>query len=178
VVTNHPPIANNNGYTRNSLSGWKIAVADLLTNATDLDMDALTLVTIGVSTNNITLDTTTFPGFVTYYNPNPVNDRFNYTVRDNYGGTNSGTIALSYSNTNGITSANSIVSITGTNPKVLTAYGIPNYTYVTERSTNLVTWVGISTNTAATNGVITVTDAFDDFGNVAPNSAYYRLEWK
>jgi len=59
--------------------------------------------------------------------------------------------------------------------KVLTAYGIPGYTYVTQRATNLsqVTWLNLATNTLATNAVIiSVTDS-----NPPSPSAYYRLLW-
>jgi hypothetical protein len=57
--------------------------------------------------------------------------------------------------------------------------GIPGYSYVTQRATNLesVVWVNISTNTAATNGVINVTDYFSDLGSNAPPQAFYRLNW-
>jgi hypothetical protein len=36
--------------------------------------------------------------------------------------------------------------------------------------------VNISTNTAATNGMVNVTDNFNDLGGT-PTSAYYRLIW-
>jgi len=77
-----------------------------------------------------------------------------------------------------VTGTNSITSITGGNPNGLTAYGIPGFTYITERSTNLTDWVEISTNTAATNGVISVSDSFSDLGGSAPSSAFYRLLWQ
>jgi hypothetical protein len=61
----------------------------------------------------------------------------------------------------------------------LTYYGIPSYSYTTQRATNLApaVWVNISTNTAATNGVFNVTDSFNDLGGIPPSSAYYRLSW-
>ena len=180
VVTNHPPVANGTAYSRNSLPTWKMTLSDLLTNASDADGDTLTLVSVGPSTNGITLDTNSIPGSVAYANTNPVDDTFPYTVTDGFGGTNTGTITLTYLNTNGETGTNSIATIAGGNPTTLTAYGIPGYNYITERSTNLspAVWVNISTNTAATNGVITILDYFSDLGSNAPASAYYRLKWQ
>ena len=64
------------------------------------------------------------------------------------------------------------------NPTTLTAYGVPGYTYITERSTNLSDWVSIVTNVAGTDGVITVTDYFSDQGSNAPPAAFYRLRWQ
>jgi len=177
IVTNHPPVALANTYSRSNLSGWKIAISDLLTNASDvIDGDTLTLAGVGTSTNLVTLDTTSLPGYVAYYNANPVADQFTYTVTDGFGGTNTATITLSYASTHPVTGTSSIAGITGTNPKVLTAYGIPNYSYVTQRSTNLIDWVDIVTNAAATNGAITISDYFGDLGSNAPGSAYYRLK--
>ena len=178
TVTNHPPVAAANAYSRNHLYNWKIAVADLLTNASDvLDGDTLTLIGVSSSTNLVTLDTTSSPGYVGYYNANPVSDQFSYTVTDGFGGTNTATITLNYTATTPVTGTSSIAGVTGTNPKVLTAFGIPNYNYITERSTNLTDWVDIATNAASTNGTITITDYFGDLGSNAPASAYYRLKW-
>jgi len=178
IVTNHPPVANGNTYCRSRLASWGIAVGDLLTNASDvIDGDTLTLAGVGTSTNLVTLDTTSRPGWVMYYNANAVADQFSYTVSDGFGGTNIAVITLTYVNTNAITGTSSIASVAGANPKVLTALGIPYYTYVAERSTNLVNWVGIATNAAATNGAIIISDYFGDLGSNAPASAYYRLKW-
>ena len=179
VVTNHPPTASGNTYSRGSSNTWKIYISDLLTNATDVDGDTLALVSLGTSTNGVTLDTNSFPGWVAYYNPNPVDDQFTYTVGDGFGGTSTATILLTYI-TNSVTGTNSIAKIVHGNPTVLTAYGVPGYSYVAQRATNLLGgWANISTNTAsATNGVITVTDSFSDLGGSAPSAAYYRLKWQ
>ena len=176
IVTNHPPVAAGNTYGRNHFTSWKIAVSELLTNASDVDLDTLTLVSVGTSTNGVTLDTTSLPGYVAYYNANHVADQFTYTVTDGFGGTNTATITLTYTSTNAVGGSSSIAGVTGTNPKVLTAAGIPNYNYITERSTNLMDWVDIGTNAASTNGAITITDYFSDLGSNAPASAYYRLK--
>lgn len=79
-----------------------------------------------------------------------------------------------------VTGTNSIAEIVGGNPTTLRACGIPGYNYIAERATNLspAIWVDVSTNTAATNGVINVNDNFNDLGGNAPSSAFYRLKWQ
>jgi|GEM_PF-1077732 len=177
TYNNTAPTATPATFNRGGSPTWKLAVSDLLTNASDADGDALTLVSLGGSTNGVTLDLTTFPGLVAYYNPNPVTDQFTYTVADGYGGTNTAVVTLTYTSTNAVTGTSSIAGITGSNPKMLTAFGIPDYIYGVQRSTNLTTWVDIGTTAAGTNGVISISDYFGDLGSNAPGSAYYRLKW-
>jgi hypothetical protein len=181
VVTNHPPVANAVAYNRGSLMSWKISISNLLTNATDVDADTLTLAGVSVSTNGVTLDTNSYPGHVAYYNAGHVDDQFSYTVSDGFGGSSTGVITLAWLDTNAVTGpiTGQITSFTG-GVANLTFHGIPNYSYITERSTNLspAVWIPISTNSAATNGVISVSDTFSDRGGVPPSSAYYRLKWQ
>ena len=179
TVTNHSPVAGANTYYRNGLNNWKIAISDLLTNASDSDGDTLTLIGLGVSTNLVTLDTSSTPGFAQYANLNHVDDQFTYTVADNYGGTNTATITLAFSLTGSLTGTNTITRIVPGNPATLTANGVINFTYITQRSTNLASpagWVNIQTNTAV-GGVITTTDHFSDLGGIAPAQTYYRIKW-
>jgi hypothetical protein len=172
VVTNHPPEVTGNSYSRNGMTSWSISVSDLLTNATDVDVDTLTLESLGTSTNLVTL--VIAGGYVTYANTSIVDDQFSFTVTDGFGGTNSAVITLLA----GATGTNSIASLVSGNPTTLTAYGVPGYTYITERSTNLSDWVSIVTNVAGTDGVISVTDYFSDQGSNAPPAAFYRLRWQ
>ena len=175
IVTNHPPVANINTYGRGTFTTWQIAVSDLLTNASDVDGDTLSLVGVATSTNGITLVIdTNAPARVSYYNTNLVADQFTYTVADGFGGTNSAVITLTASG-GGVTGTSSITSITGTSVKVLTAYGITGYTYVTQRATNVnqMTWLNLATNTLVSPAVIiSVTDS-----NPPSPSAFYRLLW-
>jgi hypothetical protein len=67
---------------------------------------------------------------------------------------------------------------TGGNSVTVKFFGIANFTYITQRSTDMATWMNISTNTVDSGGhPFTVTDDFSDLGSV-PNSAYYRLMWQ
>jgi hypothetical protein len=74
---------------------------------------------------------------------------------------------------------NSITAISAGVPTTVTAIGLFGYNYVLDRATNLspASWVDISTNAAATNGVIQAVDHFTDLGGKAPASAYYRFRW-
>jgi autotransporter-associated beta strand protein len=172
IVTNHPPVAADATYCRNTgVYAWHIAISDLLTNVTDVDGDTFTLVAVGASTNGIIL--TTNATSIGYYNTNSVADQFSYTVSDGHGGTATGTISLTVNPL--VTGQDATVSTSG-NAVQLVFHGIPGYSYVVQRSTNLISsWVDISTNAAAGNGVISLTDTFDDLGSNAPASAYYRL---
>jgi len=104
-------------------------------------------------------------------------DQISYSSQ---GGTNLGYINIVL-DTNIVVGTNSIANITvGGTSNSITAYGIPGYTYILERSTNLSpsVWVDVATNVAATNGVINAVDTFWDLGGVAPSpSAFYQLKW-
>ena len=171
IVTNHPPVANGNSYSRGSFSIWKIAVSDLLANASDADVDTLTLVSVGDSTNGVTLDTTTFSGYVAYYNESLVNDQFTYTVSDGFGGTNSGTITLTAGSSGGVTGQVNSFTVTG-GVVNLTFAGIPSSVYNVQRSTNLTDWSTIWTTNAPSGGIFQFND-----GSAPTPSAYYRLMW-
>ena len=168
----------------------ELALSDLATNWSDADGDPVALTAINFTTTNgvalfpIQLTTNldgsyviTNTAYLGYLNPNNVNDQISYGISDGFGGTNIGFVNLLVSFS--VTGTNSIVGIGTGNPTTLTAYGIPGYTYITERATNLapVVWVDIATNTAATNGVINVSDTFWDLGGNQPSAAYYQLKW-
>src|ERR1019366_6768324 len=111
--------------------------------------------------------------WIFYTNSPNVNDQITYTISDSQG-TNTGVINVvinpfvSGQQSGAVTIVGSSVTVTN--------YGIPTFTYVTQRSTNLVNWVSIATNTVLSSGVINVTDTFGDLGG-PPASAYYRLGW-
>jgi hypothetical protein len=153
------------------VNSWKISVTDLLTNATDVDSDTLTLTSVGTSTNGITL--AIGGGYVSYVNASIVNDQFTYTVSDGNGGSATGTVTLVA--VPFVSGQNATITVGGSSATVGFA-GIPGYRYEVERSTNVVDWVTILTTNAPANGVFSVTDNFSDLGTV-PSSAYYRLIW-
>jgi hypothetical protein len=67
------------------------------------------------------------------------------------------------------------LSFSGT-PTTLTSIGNPGVSYITQRSTNLMNWVNISTNIATSSGAITISDSFSDLGGHQPPFAFYRLK--
>ena len=191
VVTNHPPVASVMTLTYTAGLPAVIALSDLATNWNDVDGDPVELTAFSpATTNGVTLFpinlTTNVDGsyvitniaYLGYDNSANVNDQFSYSISDGQGGTNIGYVNLVVNLS--VTGTNSIVGIGIGNPTTLRAYGIPGYTYITERATNLAPpiWVDIATNTAATNGVINVFDTFWDLGSNQPASAFYKLKWQ
>jgi hypothetical protein len=169
VVTNHPPVANNVSYTRSAaLNTFKIAVTNLISNASDADGDSLTLMSVGATTNSATV--MVGGGFVLYYNTNAVADEFSYAVSDGFGGTNSATVTINVDNTP-LFGQSQVVS-TGGGTATLNLAGIPGYSYSVSRSTNLVDWSAIWTTNAPAGGL------FEFIDTSAPSpSAYYRLQY-
>ena len=104
------------------------------------------------------------------------NDVITYSVTDGQGGTNSGIINVVVNPfaTGQQTASPLLVS---NNMITTTFYGFPGLTYAVQRSTNLLDWVGIVTNTVGNNARINVADSFPDLGGQIPASAYYRLRW-
>ncbi len=174
IVTNHPPVAGNVTLTR-SLSSTKFSVSNLGTNVSDVDGDVVTFSISSPSTSTNGIVVTNNASLMFYFNTNTVNDQFSYTVRDSFGGTNSGLITMNFLPFK--TGQTGTLAVT-TNSVYLAYNAIPNFRYAIERSTNLTTWTAISTNTAnSTNGTFQYTDTFSDLGTNIPASAYYRLHW-
>ena len=191
TVNNHPPVAGIVNYTRADNIPVIIAISDLLTNVTDVDGDAITL--IGVGTDGANLLTTNGAklmnngAYLFYSNsvtPN-VNDSFEYSVSDGQGGSGLGTVLITMgSSMTGQTSANLNLAV-GATSVTASFFGVPGYRYAVDRSTNLTTgaglgWVPISTNTAPAGGLIQILDNFQDLGipiPPLPSQVYYRLRY-
>ena len=196
TVTNHAPVANTMNVLRTPGETVLIALTDLATNWSDPDGDAVRMTAFnGVTTNGVNLtdlyltttndwSVTTYltaaGGLLGYTNNANINDQFSYSIADGYGGTNVGTVNIvvdpfvSGQVISGQQTTNSITNTTFT----VTYYGIPGYTYLLERSTNLTDWVDIATNTIGSGGVTNVIDNFGDIPGGHPSSAYYRVGWK
>jgi hypothetical protein len=172
----NPPVAATMTVHRTAGLSAMIALSDLATNWSDPNGYAVRLTGIKLmTTNGVTLATNRT--WILYTNGPNVNDQFSYAIADTAGATNIGYVNILI--VPSVTGTNSFVSVAAGNPTALTAYGIPGYTYVTQRATNLATpvWVNIATNTAAANGMLNVTDHFSDLGGSQPPEAYYRLSW-
>lgn len=163
-VINSPPVAGTGSYARPQNITLKIKIANLLTNASDPDGDALTLAGTGAhSTNNATVSIN--GNFVIYQPPatnGNVTDSFGYTVSDSFGATNTGAVIITLLSSSTNQSQN-IIGIKMTNGTTSISFaGIPGRTYYVQASTNLpptAAWITIGTNTAATNGLFQFLDA-------------------
>jgi hypothetical protein len=173
LIVNTPPVANTDALNRSSGISMKIPIANLLTNDTDIDGDTVSFVSSSATTTNgATIST---DGTYLYVPAATVNDAFTYTIQDGNGGTNTGSVYLVL-----VGSSGQGVSVSPNTNSTLnvTFFGIPGQTYVVERATNIATpvWVDISTNTAPTQGVFSITDDFSvGLGGQQPDSAFYRL---
>jgi len=189
IVTNHPPTAAAMTVIVTPGLALEIALSDIANNWSDVDGDPVELTAINLTTTNgsplfpIGLTTNldgsynlTNNGYLGFIGSANVADQISYGIRDGFGGTNIGFINIVFQSS--LAGNNSITHITVGNPNTVTAYGVPGFAYVVERSTNLTDWVGISTNVAARNGVINTADSFSDLGGNVPPTAYYRLRWQ
>jgi len=192
IITNHPPMAATMTVTRTAGLPLVMSLADLATNWSDADGDTVELTGVTMlSTNGVALvalnwttnldgsiSTTNGGAYIGYPNSPNVADQISYAIGDGQGGTNIGYINIVINSS--VTATNSITGISTGGTNLVNAYGIPGYNYILERTTNLAPaiWIDVSTNTAATNGVINAADAFSDLGGTPPASAYYRLKWQ
>jgi autotransporter-associated beta strand protein len=172
MVTNHPPVLTDATYTRNAgVNQLNIPVASLLSNASDVDGDTLSLSSVGTSTNGVT--PTISGNYVVYNNPNNVTDKFSYTVSDGHGGTASANVIVNL-NTSSLFGQSASIATTG-GAVTLTFAGIPTYSYSVQRAEDMNFTVNptiILTTNAPAGGVFKCTDS-----NPPTPSAYYRLQW-
>ena len=184
------PVAANASYTRSAGVALLINISNLLTNVTDANGFAVSLVGAGtdgfnlLTTNGATLlNNGTFLYYSNSVTPK-VNDAFTYTVSDGHGSTNFGTvfIIVNDASLNPFGQNNVALNLSSTN---VTAnfFGVPGYQYTVERSTNLsagLGWLPVSTNVAPGNGLMQVKDNFQNL-NIqvppVPASVFYRLRY-
>jgi hypothetical protein len=192
VVTNHPPVAGVFTVTRTAGQTVKLLMSDLAAQWTDADGDILTITGMDASsTNHLLLRAINWTNgvslaasavnfaycYVGYPNGANVNDQFQYTLSDGYGGTVVGTVNVV------VSSSPMFGQVGGINPAAgnpdLIFLGHPGYTYRVQRSTSLspANWVSIWTTNAPASGLFQYTDKFVDLGGNPPGAAYYRLSW-
>jgi WD40 repeat protein len=171
LVSRLPLVANPDTLYRGRDISMKIRIADLLTN----DVAASGTVTFtgvsATSTNGVALTTNATTIF--YPAAANVNDAFTYAITDGLGDNATGTVTIQIAAATGCGSEICLLTgAPGSNTNCVTFAGLPSYQYVVQFTTNLGAgpWCCLSTNTTATNGLITVTDP------AATNAQrYYRL---
>jgi autotransporter-associated beta strand protein len=95
LLVNTPPVAANVVSNRTSGAQYILSITNLLlSKVTDANGDPVFLVGVSATTNGATVLT---DANNIYVPANSVNDEFTYTVRDNFGGTNSATVRLEVS---------------------------------------------------------------------------------
>jgi hypothetical protein len=168
---NNTPLGGTAHFSRPSGISLQIKIVDLLTNATDADLDTLSLVNVSATTTNGTALST--DSTYVFVDANTVDDAFTYTVQDGWSGTNSGTVLVSIVATN-LPQAQSIIVSNGM--ATVTFAGNANYPYTAERATDVFFSSGLRTwsTNAPAGGVFDVQDDFSDLGTM-PDQAYYRL---
>ena len=183
TVTNHPPMAAALSIIRTAGSSVHIALTNLAAHWLDADGDTINLIGVAPQSTNhiylqkvgwigsVTTNTANFKYFFIGYTNSPnVNDQFTYTISDNYGGTNTGTVNVIVDTSALFGQGNpQLTSIPG--GVQMTFYGIPGDTYVVQRELQLDnSWINLITNTPVS-GPITITDTNNP-------TAYYRLSWQ
>ena len=158
IVTNHPPVVLPAFYTLVAGLNLNIAVADLATNWSDIDGDALTIAGIGTSTNGVVI-TNSLPTLF-YSNQNYVNDQFVCTVSDGFGGTNLETVSITVVPQTNSTPFISNVAIQSGGGVKLSLTGGYGSTYILESRANLASgqWESVATNTLGITGTWQFTD--------------------
>jgi hypothetical protein len=158
-IVNTPPLAANATLYRNPLSGTKILVTALLTNASSPSGDTLTLTVSPTSASNATV--TIRGGFVFYTPPAQFTnaDAFTYTVTDNYGGSATATVTVAIQVDNG-QSQNLAITALGNNQFLISGSGIAGYTYRLQYSDTSApfTWQDLVSETADNTGKFQYTD--------------------
>jgi hypothetical protein len=171
IVTNHPPVVAPAFFTLVAGLDLNIAVADLATNWSDADGDALFIAGIDPSTNGVTV-TNALPTLF-YSNSNYVDDQFVCAISDGFGGTNYQLVSIA------------VVPQTDSTPLITTVAGQPGglilqlnggygSTYILESTTDLLSgpWMPVATNTLGVTGVWQFTDP----GVTNGSSRFYRLK--
>jgi len=176
ILIDNPPAIGTSpiNYGRTPGTSLRIRVASLLAstnaNVTDADGDSFSVTSVGNPA--VSGASTLLSGSFILYTPasssGNVNDSFTYTVTDSLGAPTTGIIDVVMTNQ---TSTTLSISSCGVNCAVVSFQGLPNYTYILQRSSPSSSgpFSDIYTNTAAPNGLFQYTD------NPAPNPSFYRV---
>jgi len=179
VVTNLPPMATTYTVIRTAGLVEHIFWSNLATNWSDPYGYPVTLAGLSlVSTNGVSVLTNGTQILYPASAPN-VADQLIYTITDGQGDADTGYINIQINPF--VTGRQSPVITFGSGTITATFFGIPNYVYEIQRSTNLFAGAGfvdISTNKTPASGLISVVDDFAGLAGVVPATAYYRLKWQ
>ena len=175
TIANVAPVATDMAVTRTAGTPVAVALSDLATHWSDANHDVMTLASVSATSTN-SVNVTSNANFIVYPSTAPnVGDQISYTISD---GTTTSAGVINITVTPFQTGQPATIS-PGGNSVTVKFYGIAGYTYITQRSTNMMDYVNIHTNTVDSDGhPFTVTDDFSDLDDIPPSSAYYRLMWQ
>lgn len=174
-LVNSPPVAGADTIERWASAGTKVPVGTLLTNDSDPDGDAITMVWVSsTSTNGGSI---TWQGEWIYYTPLTGftnTDLFTYTIADSFGAMATGTVLVEVM-ADAVPSPNLTITNPGGGSYLIQFDGIPGATYgieYSETSTNLV-WLLLGTATADPMGLF----YFIDTPSGSSGQRFYRSVW-
>jgi autotransporter-associated beta strand protein len=157
LKVNRAPVATADMISRSGgTNGTKVTIAELLSNDTDADGDAMSL--IGFSATSAQGATISSNGaFLVYTASSPidVNDSFTYTNSDGFGGISVGTVTVTASGVT--TQTREISSVTA---GAGSFYGVPGTSYTVQYTDDLESpdWQTLTTVTTDANGLASFTD--------------------
>ena len=160
-VINTPPVAGAATLYRALAGGVQVTVADLLTNVSDADGDALTLA--GVSATSANGGTVVTNNGWTFYTPVPGftnTDTFTYLVSDGWGAPVAGTVTVDLA-LGTEPSRNLAMTSLGNGSVTIGGQGIPGRTYIIQYTTNTLpttSWLTLGSVTADGSGAFGLVD--------------------
>ena len=168
IPVNQPPVAGADAVFAHANFTTGLAVTNLLANDTDPDGDPLTIaaVTAGTNASAVTLGTN-----VVWFTPLPDFAgvaAFTYLLSDERGGQATGAVSVTVIQpriTDWLLLSNGVVR--------LTFAGIPSNAYQLQASTNLQSWLPLSTNTTDATGWLQVEDA----DAPVAERKFFRFQW-
>jgi hypothetical protein len=180
-LINTPPLAQMAAYSRYIGSSLRIPIADLLTNYTsDVDGDAVALVTVGSGTNGANIYVL---GDSIYYDPSSTDvnrnttDYFDYSVNDGFvNGLATNKVQISLSGVDPASQPPVLENVSMMADRVLVRFtGVPNCSYRVQRAATLagnVVWNELGSTTSDSVGQAEFSDL-----SPLPNQAFYRAVW-
>jgi len=169
LTLNQAPVANLDGAATVQNQPVVITSASLLANDTDPDLDPLVISTVSATSTNGAVVTwsggdITYTPLLNFAGP----DRFTYTVADGQGATATSEVEVFVSAVP-LPAANQLTLHSVPEGRVVLFLGTPGATYELERSTNLLDWTPIFTNTPL-HGVLQYVET-----NGPAGGAFYRV---
>ncbi len=171
---NHPPTTVNDSMERPIGSSMKVDQQKITGNDSDIDGDTLNIIAVGSPTEHGA--TVIFGEGIILYTP-PANfngsDSFTYTISDGQGGIATGTVLVKVRPAQTGSAQPSSSTLLPNGNRLLKFYGVPEFTYAIQASTDSVNWTNLGTSITAPNGIY----EFEDITTASfPNRTYRAIQ--